>query len=120
MSRSPLVWLSALLSAGLLCSVASAQTADPFAGADCREAKLDRVIGGRVQSSETVVICKRTEPVRAALRKEGFHFALPPGQATASPDKRNGEHVAFTSPVTAGRECAMLNCPTYVLTGIGD
>ncbi len=47
-----------------------------------------------------------------------------PVQAQAKPapaaDKRKTEHLAFTAPVQEDRECAMLNCPTYVLTGVGD
>jgi hypothetical protein len=113
MSGSPLVLLSALLGAGLLCSTASAQNASPFAGADCREAKLDKVLDGKVLSSDTVIVCKRTEQLRTALHRDGVRFA--PEQAAAAP-----AHVAFTAPVAADRECAMLNCPTYILTGVGD
>ena len=118
MSRSPLVLLSALLGAVFLCSAASAQTGSPFAGADCREARLDKVVDRKVLSSETVLVCKRTDQLRTALRKEGVHLVSAP--AVATPDKRNADHVAFTGPIAADRECAMLNCPTYILTGVGD
>ena len=118
MSRSPLV-LFALLGAGLLCSAASAQSAGPFAGADCREARLDKVVHGKVSSTESVIICKRTETLKAALANSGVRLAAA-ARPAPSPDKRKVDHLAFTAPVSADRECAMLNCPTYVLTGVGD
>ncbi len=127
MSKSPFVMLAALLGAGLISSAAVAQTAGIFAGADCREAKVDRVVAGKVLSSDPVIICKRTDQLKAALQTNGIAVAAPPPrpvQAQAKPaptvDKRKTEHVAFTPPVRDDRECAMLNCPTYVLTGIGD
>ncbi len=127
MSKSPLVMLAALLGAGLVSSAALAQPAGIFAGAECREAKLDRVIAGKVLSSDPVIICKRTDELKAALQNDGIAVAAPaprPVQAQTKPaptaDKRKSEHVAFTPPVHDDRECAMLNCPTYVLTGVGD
>ncbi len=127
MSKSPLVMLAALLGAGLVSSAAVAQSGGIFAGAECREAKLDRVIEGKVLSSEPVIICKRTDQLKAALQTDGIAVAAPPPrpvQAQAKPaptvDKRKTDHVAFTPPVRDDRECAMLNCPTYVLTGVGD
>lgn len=127
MSKSPLVMLAALLGAGLVSSAALAQSAGVFAGAECREAKLDRVVAGKVLASDPVIICKRTDQLKSALQTDGIAVAAPqpkPAQAQARPaptvDKRKIEHVAFTPPVRDDRECAMLNCPTYVLTGIGD
>ncbi len=127
MSKTPLVMLAALLGTGLAGSAAVAQTAGIFAGAECREAKVDRVIAGRVLSSDLVIVCKRTDRLKAALQNDGIAVATPaprPVQAKAKPaptaDKRKTERVAFAPPVPDDRECAMLNCPTYVLTGIGD
>ncbi|MGO9417785.1 hypothetical protein [Roseiarcus sp.] len=119
MSRTPRV-LFAALSAGLLCSAAAAQSVGPFAGADCREAKLDRVTQGRVQSTDTVIICKRTDEVKAALEHGGARFAAAPARPEPTVDRRKMDHVVFTAPVPSDRECAMLNCPTYILTGVGD
>jgi hypothetical protein len=127
MSKSPLVMVAAVLGAGLISSAAVAQTAGLFASSDCREAKVDRVIAGKVLSSDLVIVCKRTDQLKAALQNDGIAVAsLPakPVQAQAKPaptvDKRRTEHVAFTPPVHEDRECAMLNCPTYILTGVGD
>ena len=127
MSKSPLVMVAAVLGAGLISSAAVAQTAGLFAGADCREAKVDRVIEGKVLSSDLVIVCKRTDQLKAALQNDGIAVAPPPlkpVQAQAKPaptvDKRKTEHVAFTPPIHEDRECAMLNCPTYILTGVGD
>jgi hypothetical protein len=127
MSKSPLVLLAALLGAGFVSSSAIAQTAGIFSGAECREAKLDRVIAGKVQASDLVIVCKRTDELKTALQNDGIAVAAPvprPVQAQVKPaptaDKRKSEHVAFTPPVRDDRECAMLNCPTYVLTGVGD
>jgi hypothetical protein len=124
MSKSPLVMLAALLGAGLLSSAAVAQTAGIFAGAECREAKVDRVIEGKVLSSDPVIVCKRTDQLKSALQNDGIAVAPPPvqAQAKAAPavDKRKTEHVAFTPPIPQDRECAMFNCPTYILTGVGD
>ena len=127
MSKSPLVMLATLLGAGLLSSAALAQSAGAFAGAECREAKLVRVIEGKVLSSDPVIVCKRTEQLRTALQNDGIAVATPPlkpvqakAKAASTVDKRRIEHVAFTPPIPQDRECAMLNCPTYVLTGVGD
>jgi hypothetical protein len=124
MSKSPLVMVAAVLGAGLISSAAVAQTAGLFAGAECREAKVDRVIEGKVLSSDLVIVCKRTDHLKTALQNDGIVVAAPPVQAQAKPaptvDKRRTEHLAFTPPVHEDRECAMLNCPTYILTGVGD
>ena len=96
MSKSPLVMLAALLGAGLISSAAVAQTAGLFAGADCREAKVDRVIEGKVLSSDPVIICKRTDQLKAALQNDGIAVRRPPppqqargsGAGQTRPDRR--------------------------------
>ena len=80
MSKSPLVMVAAVLGAGLISSAAVAQTAGLFAGADCREAKVDRVIEGKVLSSEPVIVCKRTDQLKAALQNDGIAVASPPAK----------------------------------------
>ena len=119
MSTSPLV-LFAALGAALLGSAASAQSVGPLAGADCREARLDKVVHGKVISTEPVVICKRTEALKAALANDGLRLGAAARKPEPSADARKVDHLAFTPPVPADRECAMLNCPTYILTGVGD
>ena len=119
MSRSTLV-LFAAFGAALLGSAASAGAASPFTGADCREARLDRVVGGAVVSSDPVIICKRSDHIKAALLRTGARLSAAPARAEASPERRSADHVAFTAPVPTERECVSLNCPTYLLTGVGD
>jgi hypothetical protein len=120
MSKSPLLLTAAILGAGLLGSAASAQPSNPFAGADCREARLDRVVEGRVASSESVVVCKRTDKLKALTRRDGLHLAVVPPAAPLAVRPSETDRVAFTGAGQPDRECAMLNCPTYVLTGVGD
>jgi hypothetical protein len=115
MSRSPLAFVATLLGAGILCWAAEAQSLGPLTGADCREARLDRVSQGKVRSRESVIICKRTDQLKAALAGAGAPVAAARPEQIIRLDR-----LAFSPPANSDRECAMLNCPTYVLTGIGD
>ena len=115
MSNSPLAFVATLLGAGLLCWAAEAQSLSPLTGADCREARLDRIAQGKVRSSETIIVCKRTDQLKAALAAAGA-----PVKAAGPERIIRSDRLASGEPVSSDRECAMLNCPTYVLTGVGD
>jgi hypothetical protein len=118
MSKTPLVLIAAACGAAFLCSPASAQSAGPFASGDCREARLDQVAEGRLMSSEPVIICKRSEKTRALVQRDGLHVVATQPRPEIAPVPRRVDSVAFGLP--PDRECAMLSCPTFVLTGIGD
>jgi len=109
MSKTPLVLIAGLLAATFACAPASAQTSSP-SNASCKDARLDQVSDGNVVSSEPVVVCKHVKaklhPAAAVVKTE-----------TPAP-ARVVERVAFN--VGPDRECAMLTCPTFILTGVGD
>jgi hypothetical protein len=112
MSRTPLVVIAGLLAASFACAPASAQT-NPFGAANCKDARLDQLVGGNVVSSESVVVCKRAAKARP---HQAAGAAVKP---ETPPPARPIERVAF-NPGQSDRECAMLTCPTFILTGVGD
>jgi hypothetical protein len=106
MSKTPLVLIAGLLAATFACAPAFAQTG-PLASASCKDARLDQVIDGNVVSSEPVVVCKHAKA------------KLHPMVKTETPEPaRVVQRVAFNA--GPDRECAMLTCPTFILTGVGD
>lgn len=118
MSKTPLVLIAGLLGAAFACAPAFAQGASPFGAADCREAHLDRVADGSILSSEPVIVCKRTDRTAALLTRT--RPAPPPAVRPEPPAPAHVvDHVAFNGH-QSDRECAMLNCPTFILTGVGD
>ena len=118
MSKTPLVLVAGLLGAAFVCAPAFAQDGGPLGAANCREAHLDKVLDGKVVASEPVVVCKRTDKTASHLAR-----ARPPATAPvrlqAPAPSHAVDRVALIGRVS-DRECAMLNCPTFILTGVGD
>jgi hypothetical protein len=98
----------------LACVSANAEAAAPFNPATCRNAQLDRVVNGQVVSRESVVVCKPKGNAAANKRRTSMAASQP-----ASPVEHVVERVAFAAPHNPEVECAMLSCPTFVLTGVG-
>src|SRR5208337_3883948 len=67
MTRKSLRLIAGLVGAAFACASAFAESGDPFGAADCREAHLDKVVGGKVVGSEPVVVCKLTSRTAALL-----------------------------------------------------
>ena len=113
MSRTILILIAGMLGAAFVASPASAQDKDPFAKSDCREARLDQVISGRTVSSQPVIICKPTQKVKALVSR------VQRGPVIVSTDAGADLRIAFNAPRASDVECARLDCPTFVLSGVG-
>jgi len=114
MSRTSLVLIAGMLGAAVVASPAFAQDKDPFAKSDCREARLDQVISGRTVSSQPVIICKPTQKVKALVSR------VQRSPVIVSTDGGGADlRVAFNAPRASDVECARLDCPTFVLSGVG-
>ena len=111
MSRTTLILIAGMLGAAFVASPAFAQ--DPFAKSDCREARLDQVVSGRTVSSQPVIICKPTQKVKALVSRAERNPVI------VSTDAGADMRVAFNSPRASDVECARLDCPTFVLSGVG-
>ncbi len=108
--------LVAALLGAVTCTPALAQSDALFGAGDCRQAHVDQVLDGKVLSSQPVIVCKQTPKTAALVR----HARPPSVVAVAPPAPAHAvNRVAFNGP-GPDRECAMLNCPTYILTGVGD
>lgn len=107
MSKTPFVLIAGLFAATLACAPASAQNSAP-GNSSCRDAHSDQALDASAGSGESIAVCKHPQaklrPVAAAVKTEA------PARAV--------ERVAFNLP--PDRECAMLSCTTFILTGVGD
>jgi hypothetical protein len=117
MSKTPYVLFAAMLGAAFVWTPAFAQSDNLFGNGNCRAAHVDQVLDGKVLSSEPVVVCKQT-PKTAALVRRARPAAVAARPAAPPVPAHVVNHVAFNG--APDRECAMLNCPTYILTGVGD
>jgi hypothetical protein len=117
MSRMPLIMIAGMLGAAFALSPAAAAPNDPFGKANCREARLDQVVEGTTVSSSPVIICKRTERPRSMVMRT--QHAPVVVTSSPAPQPRPVERVAFGPTVPPGVECARLDCPTFVLSGVG-
>ena len=114
MPKTTLILVAGMLGAAFVASPAFAQDKDPFAKSDCREARLDQVLSGRTVSSQPVIICKPTQRVKALVSR-AEHSPMIVSNGAGGADLR----VAFNAPRESDVECARLDCPTFVLSGVG-
>ena len=119
MSRTSLVAVAGLLGVAFAAWPAAAQNADPFGRSDCREARLDQVVAGRTVSSQPVILCKPTQKVKSlVMRATRGPIVVATTAAPAFPlPPHPTERVAFDA--AHQTECARLDCPTFVLSGVG-
>lgn len=103
--------------AAVALGAASAKSETLFARADCRVATVNEVLHGQTLERESVILCKRL-PKLEALLKPSRQPLVARSVEPPSPD-REERVVAFGAPGQSSVECARLDCPTFVLGGVG-